>query len=157
MSSVIVVAPIIMASWPAITAAVTAAVGSMGFAIATQDLSQSQSQAKVQEPTRAEIEVEDSEIMQEGVGTRQQVVVEREGVKATFTRDARGGLKLCMEDKRHRHSKSELRKMGQDLLGRVTQQYVYHKLVSELKERNMTIVDEEVAADRTVKLRIRNL
>jgi hypothetical protein len=26
-----------------------------------------------------------------------------------------------------------------------------------LKERHMTIVDEEVAADRTVKLRIRNL
>ena len=156
MSSVVVVAPIIMASWPAITAAVTAAVGSMGFAIATSNQFE-KPQAKVAEPTRAEIEVEDSEIMQEGVGTRQQVVVEREGVKASFTRDARGGLKLCMEDKRHRHSKSELKKMGQELLGRVTQQYVYHKLVSELKERNMTIVDEEVAADRTVKLRIRNL
>jgi hypothetical protein len=155
MSSVIVVAPIIMASWPAITAAVTAAVGSMGFAIATEGLEVPK--AKVEEPTRAEIEVEESEIMQEGVGTRQQVGAERDGVKATFTRDARGGLKLCMEDKNHRLSKSELKKMGQDLLGRVTQQYVYHKLVSELKERNMTIVDEEVAADRTVKLRIRNL
>ncbi|HEV8293473.1 MAG TPA: hypothetical protein VGP94_16160 [Tepidisphaeraceae bacterium] len=155
MSSVVVVAPIIMASWPAITAAVTAAVGSMGFAIASEGVELSKT--KVEEPTRAEIEVEDSEIMQEGVGTRQQVVVERDGVKAIFTRDARDGLKLCMEDKRHRHSKSELKKMGQDLLGRVTQQYVYHKLVSELKERNMTIVDEEVAADRTVKLRIRNL
>ena len=155
MSSVVVVAPIIMASWPAITAAVTAAVGSMGFAIAAEGAEMSK--AKVQEPTRAEIEVEDSEIMQEGVGTRQQVGAEREGIKAIFTRDARGGLKLCMEDKNHRLSKSELKKMGQDLLGRVTQQYVYHKLVSELKERNMTIVDEEVAADRTVKLRIRNL
>src|SRR3954463_489508 len=118
MSSVIVVAPIIMASWPAITAAVTAAVGSMGFAIATDGLERPK--AKVEEPTRAEIEVEDSEIMQEGVGTRQQVAVERDGVKATFTRDARGGLKLCMEDKNHRLSKSELKKMGQDLLGRVT-------------------------------------
>jgi hypothetical protein len=156
MSSVIVIAPIIMASWPAITAAVTAAVGTMGFAIASEGTDQ-RPLKQVEEPTRAEIEVEDSEIMQESVGTRQQVVVEREGVKATFTRDARGGLKLCMEDKRHRHSKAELKKMGQELLGRVTQQYVYHKLVSELKERNMTIVDEEVAADRTVKLRIRNL
>jgi hypothetical protein len=156
MSSVIVVAPIIMASWPAITAAVTAAVGTMGFAIASEGIDQRPLTEK-QQPTRAEIEVEDSEILQEGVGTREHVVVERDGVKATFTRDARGSLKLCMEDKNHRLSKSELKKMGQDLLGRVTQQYVYHKLVSELKERNMTIVDEEVAADRTVKLRIRNL
>src|SRR6266566_3847490 len=102
MSSVIVVAPIIMASWPAITAAVTAAVGSMGFAVAAEGAEMTKAKAKAEEPTRAEIEVEDSEIMHEGVGTRQQVGAEREGIRAIFTRDARGGLKLCMEDKNHR-------------------------------------------------------
>jgi hypothetical protein len=142
-----------MASWPVITAAITAAVGSMGLAVATEGLAA----RKVEKvaPTRAEIEVEDSEILAEGVGTREQIAVEGNGIKAIFTRDARGQLKLCVEG--HKHSKADLKKIGEELLGRVTQQYVYHKLVSELKERHMTIVDEEVAADRTVKLRVRNL
>ncbi len=152
MSSVIVVAPLIMASWPAITAAVTAAVGSMGFAVAEGVTAR---KVEKEAPTRAEIEVEDSEILSEGVGSREQIAVEGNGIRAIFTRDARGALKLCVEG--HKHSKADLKKIGQELLGRVTQQYVYHKLVSELKERHMNIVDEEVAADRTVKLRVRNL
>ena len=76
-------------------------------------------------------------------------------MRATFSRDARGALKLCMEGEGF--SKAELKKAGQELVDRVTQQYVYHRVVSELKERNMNIVDEEVAADRTVTIRVRNL
>jgi predicted phosphoribosyltransferase len=53
-------------------------------------------------------------------------------------------------------SRSELRRLGQELIDRVTQQYVYHRVVTELKARNMTIVDEEVAEDRTVKIRVRS-
>ncbi len=41
MSTVMVITPIIIANWPAITAAVTAAVGSIGFAAVQQgDVSQ---------------------------------------------------------------------------------------------------------------------
>jgi hypothetical protein len=83
------------------------------------------------------------------------MVVEREGVRVIFSRDARGALKLCVEGEGH--SKSELKRIGEELLGRVTQQYVYHRVVTELQERNMTIVDEQVGADRTVKIRVRNL
>jgi hypothetical protein len=38
----------------------------------------------------------------------------------------------------------------------VTQQYAYHRIVTELKQRNMTIVDEHVSEDQTVKIRVRN-
>jgi Protein of unknown function (DUF1257) len=63
-------------------------------------------------------------------------------------------LKVCMEGKGK--SKAELRKLGQELVGRVTQQYAYHRIVTELKQRNMAIVDEQVTADQTVKIRVRN-
>jgi hypothetical protein len=56
----------------------------------------------------------------------------------------------------HGCSKAELKRLGEELIGRVTQQYVYHKVVTELKQRNMAIVNEEVTADRTVKIRVRN-
>ena len=152
MSTVMVITPIIIANWPAITAAVTAAVSSIGFAAVQQgDVIEHR---HVYTITREEIEVEDSDILQGTEGTAEQIVVERDGVRAIFSRDARGALKLCMEG--GGLSKSQLRKLGEELIGRVTQQYAYHRIVTELKQRNMTIVDEQVTKDHTVKIRVRN-
>lgn len=151
MSTVMVITPILIANWPAITAAVTAAVGAMGFA----SLQEVDSRATAGVGTnREEIEVEDSEILQGTAGMNESIVVVRDGVRATFSRDARGALRLCLEG--GGLSKSELRKLGDELIGRVTQQYAYHRIVTELKQRNMTIVDEQVTADQTVKIRVRN-
>lgn len=151
MSTVLVVAPIVIGNWPMIAAAVTAAVGSMGFTMLseTQDALRA---ARVNE--REEIEVEDSEILADAAGSGEQLVVERAGVRAVFSRDGRGGLKLCLEG--GSLTKRQLRQLGEELLGRVKQQYAYHRIMSELKARNMTVVDEQVDADRTVKIRVRN-
>ena len=151
MSTVVILTPVIIANWPMITAAVTAAVGTMGYAVAQSAESRTRLEGTT---TREEIEVEDAEILQQAAGTDEELVVEREGVRAIFRRDARGALRVCMEGE-HR-SKAELRRIGEELVGRVTQQYVYHRVVSELKERKMTIVDEEVTEDRSVKIRVRN-
>jgi len=152
MSTVMVITPIIIANWPAITAAVTAAVGTMGFA-ALQE-AHSVDRARTSATNREEIEIEDSEVLQAAAGTAEELVVERDGVRAVFSRDARGALKLCLDG--GGLSKSQLRKLGEELIGRVTQQYAYHRIVTELKERNMTIVDEQVTKDQTVKIRVRN-
>lgn len=152
MSTVIVITPIVIANWPAITAAVAAAVGTIGFTAIRE--SQVDGARNSRDATRAEIEVEDSEILQEAGGAGEEIVVEREGIVARFSRDARGALRVCVEG--HGHSKAELKRIGEDLIGRVTQQYVYHRVVTELKQRNMAIVDEQLAEDRTVKIRVRN-
>lgn len=151
MSSVIVVAPIIIANWPVITAAVVAGVGSLGFSVVNTAEIES---ALSENTTREEIEVENSEVLDGSAGTGEQMVVEKDGVKATFTRDTRGALKLCMEGKGK--SKAELRQLGEALMGRVTQQYAYHRVVTELKERKMTIVEEGITETESVKIRIRN-
>jgi len=151
MSTVVVLTPIIISQWPAITAAIAAAVGAMGFTAAGSSSLGSREAATLE---RAEIEVTDSEILAATAGTEQTVVVERDGIRAVFSRDVRGALKVCMEGRGH--SKAQLKQIGEELIERVTQQYVYHRIVSELKERNMTIVDEEVEADRTVRIRVRN-
>jgi hypothetical protein len=152
MSCVVVVTPLVIAGWPVITAAVTAAVGSMGFALSKDTGSRRRVLSDTK--TRTEIEVEDSEILEAAGGTGEELVVERGGVRGVFTRDARGALRLCMEGEEV--SKAELRRIGEELIGAVTQQYVYHRVVTELKNRHMTILDEEVAEDRTVKIRVRN-
>ena len=151
MSTVVVLAPIIIANWPMITAAVGAAVGTMGFAMVRREEAITQRTAT---KSREEIEVDNSEILPSAIGAEEEIVVEREGLRAIFTRDARGSLRVCMEGTGQ--SRSELRRLGQELIDRVTQQYVYHRVVTELKARNMTIVDEEVTEDRTVKIRVRS-
>jgi len=153
MSTVIVLTPLIIANWPAITAAVMGAVGTMGFALASDA---NRNEARVDSSvTRAEIDVEDSEILSQAGGSGEQLVVERDGIRAIFSRDARGALRVCMEG--HGVAKSELKRIGEELIGRVTQQYVYHRVISELKERRMAVVDEQVDADRTVRIRVRNI
>ena len=82
---------------------------------------------------RAEIEVENSEILAGAAGTQEKLVVERDGVRAEFSRDARGALKLCLEGAHL--SKAQLHALGEELMGRVTQQYAYHRIMTELKER----------------------
>ena len=153
MSCVVVIVPVLIASWPVMSAAVTAAVGSMGFAI-IRNAGAAEVKTTAKARSKAEIEVENSEILGE-VASAQTIVVERDGIRATFTRDERGAMKVCLDGEGH--SKEELKRVGQELVDRVTQQYVYHRVVTELKQRNMNIVDEEVAADRTVTIRVRNL
>lgn len=152
MSSVLIVTPLIVAGWPVISAAITAAVGTMGFAAAQNTGPRVRQFADT--TTRAEIEVEDTEILAGSGGSGEELVVERDGIRAVFSRDARGALKLCLEGRGQ--SKAELKRLGEVLLGRVTQQYAYHRVVSELKERQMTILEERVGEDQAIHIRVRN-
>src|SRR5262245_20889253 len=151
MSAVIVITPLVIGSWPIIAAAVTAAVSSMGFAV-MQSSAQSH---QIGTRSRAEIDLEDSEILADTTGVSEELVVERDGIRATFSRDERGALKLCVEGEGY--SKGQLRQIGEELIGRVTQQFVYNRVMTELNERKMHVVDQEVTEDRTIKIRIRNL
>ena len=152
MSTVLVVTPLIVASWPLMSAAITAAIGTMGFATVQNKGPRVRQIADT--ANRAEIELEDSEILAGTAGTGEQMVVERDGIRATFSRDARGALKLCVEG--HGHSKAHLKEVGEALVGRVTQQYAYHRLMSELKERRLTVVDERVDQDQAIRIRVRS-
>lgn len=153
MSTVLVVAPILIANWPVIAAAVGAGVGTMGFAAVNQKPTLRQA-ARSTAGTREEIELEDSEILDASAGTSQEIVVQRDGVRAVFSRDARGALRVCMEGEGY--SKAQLRQIGEELIGRVKQQFAYHRLVTELKERNMNVVDEQLTESGSVKIRVRN-
>lgn len=50
---------------------------------------------------------------------------------------------------------AELRALGEQLSRKVVQQYAYHRMVTEMRERNMNIVEEEVEEDGTVRMRVR--
>jgi hypothetical protein len=154
MSCVLVAAPVIIANWPIITAAVTAAVASMGFNVVSAASAEARTGTRATEKNSVKIDVDESEILQNAVAG-EEIVVEKGGIRAVFSRDGRGRLQVCIDGEGM--SKSALRDLGQELVDRVTQQYVYHRVVTELKDRKMAIVDEEVTQDRTVKIKVRNM
>lgn len=152
MSTVLVVTPLVIAGWPVLTAAISGAVGSLGFAMAQRGRLPARNAAST--ANRAELEVEDSEILAGTGPAGEELTVERDGVRATFSRDARGALRLCLEG--HHLSKVELQAIGEELIGRVTQQYAYHRVISELKERRMDVIEQSVGEDRAIHIRVRN-
>lgn len=152
MSTVLVVAPIVVANWSVITAAVSAAIATTGFTAIQNSVTDLRSQGKTK--TRETIEVDNSEVLNDSFGTDESIIVQRDGITATFKRDSSGALQLCMEGEHV--TKSQLRAIGEELLGRVTQQYAYHRIVSELKNRGLTIAHEEMTESESVKIRVRN-
>jgi len=88
------------------------------------------------------------------LGRDQRIAVTREGVTVTFSRDARGKASLCVTGEGH--SREELQALGEELSQRVVQQYVYQKLMDEMRARGFNVVEEEVNEDRSIRLKVRH-
>lgn len=152
MSAVCVLTPLVIGSWPLIAAAVHGALASMGFS-AVAGVSE---QRLVDGPRGAERSVEtelaQSEVLDEQLGESESIVVQQDGLRIEFGRSARGVCTVCVSGAR---SHAELERIGAEVAGRVTQQFVYHRLMTELKQRNFDLLDERVEQDGSVRLHLR--
>ncbi len=149
MSAVCVLTPLVIGSWPLIAAAVHGALASMGFAAVA---GAHEARARGAPGTTVETELADSEVLNEELGESEAIVVEQDGLRIEFGRSARGVCKVCVTGNR---SHAELERIGQEVAGRVTQQFVYHRLTSELERRNFDLLDERVQQDGSVRLHLR--
>ena len=50
------------------------------------------------------------------------------------------------------HGKAALERIGQEVAGRIVQQFAYHKLIAELKQRHFDIVTETVEDDESIQM-----
>lgn len=153
MGAVSILAPVVIAAWPAFSAAVVAAAASLGYQVASEAKNQAAAAAqKLAQPVRREIER--SEVVTDQLGRDQHMTVTRSGVTVTFSRDARGRASLCVTGTGQ--GQEELRALGEELSQRVVQQYVYQKLMDEMRKRGFNVVEEEVNEDRSIRLKVRH-
>jgi hypothetical protein len=54
------------------------------------------------------------------------------------------------------HSDEELRALGEELSQRVVQKYVYQRLLDEMRARQFVVVEEEVDANQSIRLKVRH-
>ena len=155
MSAVCILAPVVVAAWPAFSAAVVAAAGSMGYAVSSEAVSEllGGSQARVC-PTTVTLDIPQSEIVTGQLGRDQRISVSKDGITVTFSRDERGRAGLCVIGSGQ--SEAELRVAGEELSQKVVQQYVYQRLMQEVQIRGYTVVDENTDAHGAIRMRVRH-
>jgi hypothetical protein len=146
---------VVIAAWPAFSAAVVAAAASLGYQVAAGATDLAKSTASPQTGSqRVQLEIENSEVVTNQLGRDQKISVTKDGVTITFSRDARGKASLCVSG--GGRSQEELRAMGEELSQAVVQQYVYQKLMSEMQARGFNVIEEENNTDRSIRLKVRH-
>jgi hypothetical protein len=154
MSAVCILTPVVIMAWPAFSAAVVAAASSLGYQVAAEVNRQRPGEAVHKDTNAVQLEIERSEVVTNQLGRDQRIAVSREGVTVTFSRDARGKAALCVTG--NGQSDETLRALGDELSQAVVQQYVYQKLMGEMRARGFNVVEEEVNEDRSIRLKVRH-
>lgn len=154
MSAVCILTPVVIMAWPAFSAAVVAAASSLGYQVAAEVNRQRPGEAVHKDTNAVQLEIERSEVVTNQLGRDQRIAVSREGVTVTFSRDARGKAALCVTG--NGQSDETLRALGEELSQAVVQQYVYQKLMGEMRARGFNVVEEEVNEDRSIRLKVRH-
>jgi hypothetical protein len=149
LSVVFIVAPAVVASWPVLCGAIAGAAGLLGYRAIKGG---TETAAKGSAEKSVEIPLEGSQVVADAMKRDSRFSVQRDDVTATFTRDADGRCTVHVAGLNR--SDEELAELGQELVDRVTQQYAYHKVVSELKSRGFTVTHEDVAADQTIRIHV---
>ena len=154
MSCVCILTPVVVAAWPAFSAAVVAAATSLGYQVVSEASKHGHTAVATDRPSKINLEIPQSELVTNQLGRDQRLAVTRDGVTVTFSRDARGKASLCVSG--NGQSDEELRALGEELSGRVVQHYVYQKLMDEMRSRGFVVVEEEADASHSIRLKVRH-
>lgn len=128
-----------------VAAAALAAAQSMG-------LEQLQDAAQVEQfANSVDLCVNNTEEVSSGLSMGDKMVFRGKDVMLVFYLDEDGRATVRVSGNQ---SEEELRRLGDTMAKKVVQQFAYHRIVTEMRERNMNIVEEEVE-DGTVRMLVR--
>jgi ABC-type transporter MlaC component len=105
------------------------------------------------EARTVELTVEDCEVVGQSLATEEQIVLVKDDVTLRVSRDTRGRCKVSVTSVGR--STSQLREIADEFVQKLTQMYVYNKVMTELRNKGFTVVSETVAEDDTVHIHVR--
>ena len=152
MGAVLILTPVIIGSWPVISAAVAGAAAAMGLMVSEsvkETVKESQSDAE----QSVELELSDSKVLTESMATDQEIVLTKGTIELRVKRDERGRCSVCA--KGTGHSEIELKKVAEEFTQKLTQCFVYDKVMRELKSKDFHVVNEEVSEDESIRIHVR--
>ncbi|MGE3311331.1 MAG: hypothetical protein AB7O66_15295 [Limisphaerales bacterium] len=150
MSAVCILTPVVIAAWPAFSAAVTAAATSLGY----QLVAEARAETRVEATQQVRLEIAQSELVTNTLGRDQRLRLTRDNVTVVFSRDSRGRASVCVTGEGH--TDAELQALGEELSQRVVQQYVYQRMMDEMRARGYNVVEESVDENQAIRLKVRH-
>jgi ABC-type transporter MlaC component len=152
MSAIIVLTPVIIANWPVIAAAVAGAASAMGLLV-KESISQAVEEKQSNVERNVEVELSDSKVLMESMATDQEIVLTKGEIELRVKRDERGRCSVCA--KGTGHSEAEMKQIAEEFTGKLTQCFVYDKVMRELKNKEFQVVNEEVMEDESIRIHVR--
>ena len=148
MGAIVVLTPVLVAAWPAVSASVLGAAAALGFLQAAGGAPKT-----VQREECVTLDVKGSQVVTDGLALDERLTFVKDDVTVTFARDARG--KCHVDARAAGRTHAELETIGRDFTQQVIQQYAYHRLMEELSRQSFAVVDQEIGADRTIHVQVR--
>ncbi len=154
MSTVLILTPIVIGGWPAITAAAAGAASALGLVV-KHSVSEAVAEHNANENVENEVEMElaESQVIAQNLSTDQEIVLTKDDVELRVRRDERGRCSVCAKGKNR--SKAELTEVAERFTQKMTQCFVYNKVATELKSKGFKTVNEEVMGDDSIRINVR--
>lgn len=152
MGAVLILTPVIVGSWPAITAAVAGAASAMGL-LASESVREIVKESQSDAEQSVEVELSESKVLAESMATDQEIVLTKGTIELRVKRDERGRCSVCA--KGTGHSEVELKQVAEEFTQKLTQCFVYDKVMRELKSKDFQVVNEEVTEDESIRIHVR--
>jgi len=150
MSMIVLLAPLIASAWPSVASAILGTVGAMGYSVVdSKELKRKDSKVK----TCVEVDVKNSNVISEFIKDKQTINVEKDNVLVSFQKGADNRCKITVMGEGK--TDAELKAIGEEMAKAVTQKYVYNKIMSELKQKDFSIVEEKIEEDNTIRINAR--
>mgnify|MGYP001049215121 CR=1 FL=1 len=147
MSVEFLVVPAVAASWPVLCGAAAAAAAALGYRTVQESAG-----TRTAETVQTTVELDAGKVVADSMAVGGSLTVAKDDVTATFHRTADGRATVHVAGAGR--SDAELEAIGKELVGRVTQQYAYNKVLTELKRQGFTVANEEVTQDQTIRVRV---
>jgi hypothetical protein len=152
MSAVLVLTPVIISSWPIIATAAAGAASAMGMMI-KESVKEIGKESQTETEQSVEMQLSESEVLAESMATDQEIVLMKGTIELRVKRDERGRCSVCA--KGIGHSDAELKQVAEEFTQKLTQCFVYDKVMRELKTKEFQIVNEEVMEDESIRIHVR--
>ncbi len=155
MSAVCIIAPVVIgAAWPMISGAAVTVMVSLGYSLVSTINEDIKTNANISLKNSVKLDISNAEEVGVAVGREEELKFIKDGITVIFKRDIRGTLQVCVDS--DIHSKSELEEIGQEFADKVIQKYVYNRVINQLDTTGMSIVDQEVDEDETIRIKLRS-
>jgi hypothetical protein len=156
MSTSIILVPIVIASWPAITAAVAAAAAGLGITALQKEgeVQEYLTEADKNQLRTVEVELAKSTTALASMSRAQEIVVTKGDIELRVKSSETGRCHVCASGRGK--SKAQLEQAAEEFAGRITQAYVYNKVMNEIRAKGLKVANEEVMKDQSIRISVRN-